>query len=91
VAKALILTGWEEESLLQIKLSIAAWWDHFFQQPGDTPVTRKVNKHHLRILDTSPQKCCRIFKGRETGHHSCSAGSSVLLCWHKLSGLMSKG
>jgi hypothetical protein len=35
-------------------------------------------------------QCCRILKDRETGHWGSSIGSNILLCWHRLSKLVSK-
>jgi hypothetical protein len=56
----------EDESLLWVKLSIGAWWDHFSQwSRGCIPVTRDVKNHCLHNLGRGLQKCFGKLKQRQ--------------------------
>jgi hypothetical protein len=85
---ALTKTYWEDESLLWIKLSIGVWWDLLpvvcGTHPGDKGGEKKSQS--LQYWQCTPKKC---YRKQRYGTLRC--GSNSLLCWHRLSGLMSKG
>jgi hypothetical protein len=50
VPEAFTSTHWEDEPLLEIKLSIGAWWNLLL-------ATREVTNHHLHNPGQVPKKC----------------------------------
>jgi hypothetical protein len=91
VTEALTLTRWEGESLLRIKPPIgrhlagslfpAVWGAH--------PVTREVKKKNgLWVPNEPPEMLWDSWT--ERGHWGSSTGNNILLCRHRLSGLLSK-
>jgi hypothetical protein len=83
---------WVPMGVLWIKLSIGTWQDHFsWWYRICTSAAREVKKNIVSESQTSSQTCCRILNDRETEHWGSSAGSNILLCWCRLSGLVSKG
>jgi hypothetical protein len=92
-SKALTPTCQEDESPSASSLSFGSWWDLLLavQGVGDAPVTREVVTHHLCNSGRSPKKCCGKFASWDTELLRQIAGSNILLCQHRPSGLMSKG
>jgi hypothetical protein len=58
---------------------------------GCIPATREVKNHHLCNPGSKPPRNVTGILIWDMGPWDNSAGSNILLCWHRLSRLMSKG
>jgi hypothetical protein len=64
---------------------------HLVGSSSNSPVTREVTNYHLRNPGNEPPRNVAGLSSWVMGHWGRLAGSNVLLCQHRLSGLVSKG
>jgi hypothetical protein len=90
-SEALPPTRWDDESTLQIKLSVGAWWDLLPAPWGMHPDDKGGdNSPSFIIPDEPPSNVARNYELRYESLRQISS-KQCLLCWHRLSGLVSKG